>query len=218
MKRRRFVQALVGTSAAASIMTGQQNPVTQTPGPAQPAPGIPLNPTTPIQPPGRAAVMDLPKLDINYADDVASEMPHFFSAAQFSTLQKVSDIIAPATSSHAGALDAKAAEFLDFLISESPADRKEVYRSGLDALNAQAKKRYSKPFADLDPSQSNELMAPLRQQWTYETPSEPVARFLRAAKQDVRTATVNSREYVAGAKSNAGTRRGGGGLYWYPLD
>ena len=38
---------------------------------------------------------------------------------------------------------------------------------------------------------------PLRAPWTYDAPADPLARFLAAAKQDVRTATVNSREYNA---------------------
>jgi hypothetical protein len=44
-----------------------------------------------------------------------------------------------------------------------------------------------------------------------------VARFLRQAKQDIRTATMNSRIYGARA---AKRRRSGAGIgqYWYPLD
>ena len=46
---------------------------------------------------------------------------------------------------------------------------------------------------------------------------DPLARFLVAAKQDVRTATMNSREWnTAGAAG--GRRTGGTGLYWYPID
>jgi hypothetical protein len=57
----------------------------------------------------------------------------------------------------------------------------------------------------------------LRQPWTYEPPADPLARFLREAKQDVRTATMNSREY-ASAGSSSGRRGGGLGQYWYPID
>jgi len=62
------------------------------------------------------------------------------------------------------------------------------------------------------------LLAPLRAAWTYDPPADPFARFLREAKQDIRTATMNSREWVTAAASAGGRRGGGVGLYWYPLD
>jgi hypothetical protein len=81
-------------------------------------------------------------------------------------------------------------------------------------LNTQANSKFGKDYGFLDASQATILLAPLSRQWTFEEPSDPVARFLRVAKADVRTATTNSREY-----GGAGARRfGGGGQYWYPLD
>ncbi len=217
MRRRRFVQAVLGTPAA-SVLLAQQQPVTQQPGPAQPAPGIPLNPTQPIQPPARTAAMEMVKLDPSIPDAAAEMVPHFFTPVQLATLRRVSEAIQPPLNGRPGALDAKAAEFLDFLIGESPAERKDLYRAGLDALQSQAKKEFNKGFAELDAQQADTLLAPLRQPWTYHAPGEPAARFLRQAKQDVRTATMNSREYASAAGAGAGARRGGGGLYWYPLD
>ena len=193
--------------------------MTSQPGPAQPAPGIPLNPTQPIQPPGRTAALELPKLDPSTPDAAAEMLPQFFTPAQFGALRKVSELLMPAANGRPGAAEAQAAEFLDFLIGHSPADRKELYRAGLDSMNAQAKRRFSKPFSELETAEADEILAPLRQPWTYDTPSDPAARFLRSAKQDVRTATVNSREYITASAAGAGARRGGGGgLYWYPLD
>lgn len=110
-------------------------------------------------------------------------------------------------------------EFLDFLISESPAERKKIYQTGLDLLNAQAKKRFDKTFADVDATQAAAILAPLREPWTYDPPSDPLSSFLRTAKRDVRTATLNSREFANAASAAGGRRQQGGvGLYWYPLD
>ena len=53
------------------------------------------------------------------------------------------------------------------------------------------------------------LLAPLRDPWTYDAPADPVAAMLRAAKDDVRRATLNSREWNLAAA--AGRTRGGGG-------
>jgi hypothetical protein len=151
-------------------------------------------------------------------DEAADMMPRFFTPAQFSALRRVSDLLIPAMNGAAGALGAKAPEFLDFLIGESPADRQHVYQAGLDALNQQSTQRFNKPFADLDATQADSFLAPLRRPWTFDEPADPIAAFLRVAKQDVRTATVNSREYSGAAASGGGRRFSGGGFYWYPLD
>jgi hypothetical protein len=199
MRRRSFVKALAAVPAGPALLAQQ----------ASPAPSA-----TPARPPSD----ELPVLTPSVPDAAAEMMPRFFTPEQFSALRKVSDLLMPATNGGVGALGAKAPEFLDFLIGDSPADRQQVYINGLDALNTQSQKRFSKVFADLDASQADSLFAPLRQPWTFDEPSDPVAAFLRVAKQDVRTATLNSREYGATASSAGGRRAGGGGLYWYPLD
>ncbi len=193
MKRRRFMQ----TIAAAPALAVPAAMPAQTPAP-RPAP-------------------DAQKLELTAVDAAAEMTPRFFTAAQFAALRKLSDILMPSLNNLPGALEAKAAEFLDFLLSKSPAERQRLYRVGLDRLNAQAQKRFSKPFADLNETQASELLAPLRQAWTYVPPTEPFARFLREAKADVRTATLNSYEYNT-ASTVSGRRGGGMGQYWYPLD
>lgn len=160
--------------------------------------------------------MDYPKLETAASNDVGIAQPRFFSTPQFAALRKLSEILMPAVGDFPSATDAGVAEFLDFLIGQSPHDRQDVYRAGLDVLNSQAKKRFSKMFGDLEPAEAATLLSPLRQPWTYDPPADPLARFLRVAKQDVRTATANSREYTA----TSGGRRGasGMGMYWLPLD
>ena len=197
MKRRRFIQTVA----------------------AAPALAIPAAPAVLAQPPGAAQrpQVEAPKFELTTLDAVGEATPRFFSAPQFAALRKLSEILMPALNGMPGALEAKAPEFLDFLIGASPADRKQLYKNGLDTLNAQAQKKFGKAFADSNETQAAELLAPLRAAWTYEPPADPFARFLREAKQDVRTATMNSREYATGG--SAGSRRGGGlGQYWYPID
>jgi hypothetical protein len=202
MRRRGFVKALAGIPAAPALLAQQAAP-------AQ-APAAPS-----VRPPSE----ELPVLTPSVPDAAGEMTPKFFTAVQLSTLRKVSDLLMPAMNGTPGALDAKAAEFLDFLIGESPADRQRVYKDGLDALNAQSVQQFKKPFAELEAPHADVLLAALRKPWTFEEPFDSVATFLRIAKQDVRTATVNSREYSATATTGGGGRRiGGGGLYWYPLD
>ncbi len=202
MKRRRFVQALAALPAAAPLVAQQP-----------PAPGnVPLNPAQGVQPPPRAGADELPKLEPSVAESAADGVPKFFNAAQFAALRRLGDILMPATATSPGAVASGAPEFLDFLIGDSGNERKQVYRAGLDGLNAQARRQFSKTFADTDKSEAETLLAPLRQPWNYAEPADPVARFLRVAKADVRTATVNSRAAGTGRRFN------GSGQYWYPLD
>jgi len=132
-------------------------------------------------------------------------------------MKKLSAILMPALGKIPGATEARAPEFLDFLLGQSPADRQQLYRAGLDQLNVKAKKQFNQSFAEVDASQADTLLAPLREPWTHEPPKDPLARFLRAAKQDVRTATVNSREYSVAGAATARRSFGSGGFYWYPL-
>jgi hypothetical protein len=210
MKRRRFFKTLAAVPAGSALLAQQPAPTQSTT--TQSGPGVPLNTAVGTQPPGRAASEDLPKLEPTVADGAADALPRFFSGAQFAALQKLSDLIMPAMSGSPGALAAGAPEFLDFLIGDSDSDRQRIYRAGLDGLNTEAKKQFNKAFGELDTRQAGGLLSPLTQPWTFEEPADPVARFLRVAKIDIRTATLNSRE------AGAGRRFQGSGLYWYPLD
>jgi gluconate 2-dehydrogenase subunit 3-like protein len=193
MKRRRFVQSLLTAPAAAPLVAQQA---------ASPAPN---------------AAEDNPKLELSVPDAAADPASRFFSAQQYAALQKLSELLMPAQNGAPGAVDARVPEFLDFLISESPAERQQVYRNGLDGLNVQAKKRFNRAFAEVEASQAEQLLAPLREAWTYDPPAEPVAHFLWTVRTDVRMATQNSREWSAAAAAT-GRRAGGVGLYWLPID
>ena len=199
MKRRKFFKT-VAAAGAVPALVGQQPP-SERPSPQ------PLS-QQPQQPPAGT-----PKLDTAIADAAADPLPRFFTPQQFAALRKLSDILQPSVNGTPGAIEAKAPEFLDFLIAESPADRRQLYRDGLDAL-------VKAGFAEADSAKAASILAPLRAPWTYEAPADPLAHFLRTAKQDVRTATMNSREFnTAGASSGGGSRRfGAQGLYWVSLD
>jgi hypothetical protein len=193
MKRRRFIQALAATPAAPALIAQQAQQVHQSPPPAEAS----LRCTVP--------------------DAAADTVLHFFTAQQFAVLRKLSDLLIPPIGGAPGALEAKAPEFLDFLLSQSSADRQQLYRIGLDGLNALSRRRFTKSFADVNASQAEMLLAPLRVPWTYDAPADPVAAMLRAAKDDIRRATTNSREWnIAAAEGR--TRGGGAGLYWLPID
>ena len=202
MKRRRFMQALAAAPAAQTLV-GQ---------PAQTPSASAASATGSASPAGA----DVPALTFNIPEAGAEAVLSFFTPEEFAGLRKLSDILMPGRNGVPGALDAHAAEFLDFLIGASPGERQQVYRDGLKALDAHAKKRFGKPFAEIDSAEVDPLLAPLRAPWTYEPPADPLARFLWAAKDDVRTATINSREWSLATPATG--RRPGRGLYWLPID
>jgi hypothetical protein len=198
MKRRRFIQALAAAPVAPALL-------------AQPSP-------TPqaAAPPGDAAAEPAP-LDFSGPDEGADPVLRFFSTHQFATLRRLCDLLVPGAQGSPGAIEARVPEFMDFLIGDSPVDRQQLWQSGLDALESQSQTAFKKAFADTDAAQADTLFAPLHQPWTYEPPADPIARLLAAAKQDIRTATLNSFERSPAA-SGGTRRRGGGGLYWLPVE
>ena len=141
---------------------------------------------------------ELPKLEVVPPDSFAEPTVRFFTAAQFGALRKMADLILPAINGTPGALEARAPEFLDFLISQSPADRQSLYRKGLDALAAKGVSEAS--------------LAPLRQPWKHGQDD-----FLHSAKADILTATVNSREWIA-VVSQRNRNASGTSIFWHPVD
>lgn len=160
---------------------------------------------------------ETPKTSTIDADAASDPVVKTFNKAQFSALRRLGEILMPSSQNTPGALEAGAAEFLDFLIGVSPPDRLTLYRSGLDRLNAEAQQRYHKPFAEITPEQAEPILAPLHAPWSYRGPVDAFAKFLLAAKSDLLTATANAREYVAVVSQR---RRSGGGVgqYWYPIE
>ena len=162
-------------------------------------------------------VAENPKLAVSAADAVAEAAPRFFDPQAFRALRHLGEILVPPRQNLPGAVEAEAAEFLDFLISQSPVDRQTLYRDGVAQLNAQARSRYGKPFAEVSPADADAILAPLHEAWTYEGPADPFARFLGAAKEDFLRATTNSRQWAAAAAARS---RGASGLntYWFPVE
>jgi hypothetical protein len=186
MKRRRMLQSLLAVPALAA---------TPTPAPAQATYG------------GESkAVPETLSVAETAPDLIAKANQHFFQQDQFAALDRLGAILMP------GSREAEAPRFLEFLISQSPADRQSLYAQGLDRLNTSAKKTAGKPFAELSDAETAPLLAILRAPRTYEEPSDPMARFLLAAKEDFFRATVNSRAHATAMGSRS---RGSSGLNYY---
>src|SRR5438876_11469298 len=112
MQRRKMIQSVLGVSAASAL------------------PGRLLAQRGKPDAAPAATSDENPKLAASAADSVADGTLRFFDAAQFAALRRLGQILVPARPNAPGAVEAEAAEFLDFLIGQSPADRQSLYRDG----------------------------------------------------------------------------------------
>jgi cytochrome c1 len=217
MQRRDFVKALMAAStaaAAANPALGQQT--------AQPVPQKlpPAAPKAPGPVPWSRGLMEVKPLPMTplVADAVAETEAHFFSATQMATLRRLGDLFMPARQGKPGATEATTAEFLDFLIGVSPADRQHMYLTGLDRLEAEAKEKFSASFANVSAAQADQLIRPWLRAWMNEhPPSEEYALFINIVHSDIRTATSNSQAWADAAVAR-GQQAPDIDLYWYPVD
>lgn len=164
-----------------------------------------------------------PLLPLSAPDLNAEPAPRYFNVIQFDTLRKLGALLQPPLKGNPGAIEAKAPEFLDFLVSESLLDRQKLYLNGLDSLEKKAIDRYQKHFADLDEVQAGTILKPLMvvRGWPRDYPADPLKHFLARVQEDLRTATTNSREWAeAMEKSGRLFSRGHRttGYYWAPID
>lgn len=202
MKRRQVIQSILGLPAITALpaVAQEQAKARQAPAPE----GRPAN------------ADDATKLAMGNAEAFAVPAHDFFAPQQFETLRRLCDLLVPAMTPKPGAKEAGVAEFLDFLVRRSPRDRQVLYQGGLDRLNRESQARFSRPFTEVTAVQASELLAPLREPWTFQGPSGELARFLAAVKDDALRATVSSREW---ADASSGRRGGRGiGAYWYSLE
>lgn len=218
MKRRNFVQGLLAVPAVTTVVDAQQAPPPASTPQQQPQP----KPNTPARQEGWRGG-NAPNLQLTGADLTADPAPHFFTAVQLATLQKLGEVLVPPLKNNPGAVEAKAPEFIDFLISVSPADRQKSYQFGLDQLELQSKGRFGRSFHELHDEQVDQIMKPLMvvRPWPEDLPKDQLQAFVAIAHEDLRRATMNSREWAeASAKSGRLFSRGSrnSGYYWNPID
>lgn len=212
MKRRNFVQSLLVVPATAVAAEQVVTPPAPTQTPAAAAARSPQN---------YRGAQNVPKLNLVQPDSAADTTTSFLSGPQLAALNKLAEVLVPPMKNHPGALDARAPEFLDFLVSRSPAPTQMLYRGGLDGLNASARKHFHKGFSELDAKEADSIIRPLlvARAWDREEPKDPMMRFITQVHADLRTATMNSAEWFeAGSSSGRGRFNSGRRQCWKPID
>lgn len=204
MERRNFIQLIFSALAVPRFVSGQQGK----PNPPLPAP-TPwtggLNPATPV-----------PATQV--ADSVATTNRQFFTRIQMATLEKLSDVLVPASGGTPGAVAAEVPAFLDFLLARSPAKRQKFYRAGLNWLESEAQKKFAASFAQLTPAKVDALLKPWLRTWMSDhPPTEAHAHFVNVAHAEIRMATVNSKAW-SDAPARRTHEQASVGLYWMPIE
>ena len=85
--------------------------------------------------------------------------PKVVPAASFATLEALVEAIIPADDRSPGAREARVADYIDLLLSESDDELKTQWLEGLAAMDAEATARFGSPFARLGPADMDALMA-----------------------------------------------------------
>lgn len=223
MRRRDFVKAIVAVPVTAVPMFGQAADPSIEKTAASQSSSAAATPPKPEAAPRHVELRESfgfpsPTIPATVPDAVATTEQHFFSTEEMATLRKLGDILLPPLNGYPGSTQACAPEFLDFLVSASPAERQHLYRSGLGRLNGNAKQQFGIPFAQVNTEQADTLLRPWLRTWMNDhPPTEPFARFINVAHEDIRTATMNSQAWSIAATS-AGERAPGVGWYWSPID
>ncbi len=104
----------------------------------------------------------------------------FLTAAQYTTLDALTETIIPADEHSPGARDARVADYIDLLLAESDDSTQRAWTAGLALLDAESRRRFRVPYAQLTPPQAAELLSPLAR--NEERPTAPLEQFFKATK------------------------------------
>jgi gluconate 2-dehydrogenase subunit 3-like protein len=103
------------------------------------------------------------------------------STPDFETLEALVEAIIPADERSPGAKEARVADYIDLLLSESDDEVALQWMGGLAALNREAARRFRRPFAGLDAAQLDAVLAAISRNEL--DPGTPLEHFFVMTKQ-----------------------------------
>jgi hypothetical protein len=106
------------------------------------------------------------------------------TASQYATLAALAEAIIPADDRSPGAREARVADYVDLLLSESDAETRQGWTDGLAGLDTEAKARFGSPFVGLTPGQVDTFLTDLSKTRPAgaTTPPTPLEAFFANAK------------------------------------
>jgi len=104
----------------------------------------------------------------------------FLTPAQYSTIDRFVEILIPADDHSPGAHDARVADYIDLLLSESDGQTQGEWTAGAAALDEESRRRFQAAFDHLIPAQAVELVTDMSR--NERAPSTVLERFFVATK------------------------------------
>lgn len=206
MKRRKFLQVISAVPVVVAVPLLAQRATKQTGqgSPEVPSSSAPPGPSMPPGSPSSSPISPASVLKTTFFETELTSVPKFFTSSQFAALRRLSKSFVPPMNGKPGAVEAGAAEFLDFYTSVSLPDRQELYRTGLDNLNAQAESRFRKSFGELTDTEADSILKPMLKprgsSGGFQAFLE-LGPFVNRAYQDIRTVTRNSPAWAENARA-----------------
>lgn len=104
----------------------------------------------------------------------------FFKADQMALIATISELIIPTDDHSPGAIAAEVPEFIDLMISESPAETKKLWTDGLAAMEKLSQSKHQKAFNAASPDQQTTILTEVSKNEM--SPKTLEERFFRAIK------------------------------------
>jgi hypothetical protein len=104
----------------------------------------------------------------------------FLTAAQYETVELLSEAIIPADDHSPGAKAARVADYIDLLLAESDAETQKNWTEGLAALDSSTEQRFGAPFAKVPEAQVGELLTEISK--NEQAPKSTLEKFFVATK------------------------------------
>jgi gluconate 2-dehydrogenase gamma chain len=114
------------------------------------------------------------------AQEVAIGPPVFFQKDEFETIERIADLIIPATDTP-GAVQARVPSYIDLVVSRN-AEHQSVYRQGLAWVDRVAAEKHRKSFTQLTEDEQIALLTPLSEAADAGKLSNDGERFFRVMK------------------------------------
>ena len=117
---------------------------------------------------------------VQIAQAPAAYRLQFFTPEQNELLDRLSEMIIPADERSPGAHEAKVSYFIDLMVANSRKDAQQQWVAGLKAVEAEAQKRFQKPFLKCSSEEQDRIMATMAAH--EEKPGTDLERFFTRLK------------------------------------
>ncbi len=104
----------------------------------------------------------------------------FLTAAQYTTLDALTETLVPADDHSPGAREARVADYIDLLLAESDDPTQRAWTAGLALLDAESRRRFKEPYAQLTMPQATELLTSISRNEA--NPHAPLEQFFKTTK------------------------------------